>query len=158
MIRLSMLAGPALLLVATMGMVDDAAGATVVSNTPFTRYASNSCTFGQTCKVAFFTVPAKHIYDIRFVSCFANITSLNAHVQDWELSIMKDQLTVLGNVYLRPTLMGHGTSTTTFQATENAYVRANPGNIVSVSISRDDSGGNIYGINCTIGGDHLVLQ
>jgi hypothetical protein len=141
-----------------VGTTIDVTNAQEVRRVEFTKFVSNSCPASGSCFVDFGTVPADRAWLIRYVSCYLIIGNQNGRPLYWYLYAVRNG-NVIGRIHLRPAELGATSTERTFNATEQGYMKVPFGSTVGLSVTRDSStAGAINGIQCSIGGDNIVLQ
>jgi hypothetical protein len=137
----------------------EANAATEVRRIEFSMFASNQCPAAATCSVSLGSVPANRAWLIKYVSCYVRILNVNGKVLYWYLSATRDNFMRVGEIQLRPTSLGTTATEHTYNATEQSYLRVPSGATIDISMARDGStNGAIPNMQCTIGGDNIVLQ
>jgi hypothetical protein len=132
--------------------------AAVLSRTNFSKFAFAECPTSGTCTVNFGTVPAKHIYEIKSVSCYVAIGNAAGKVLYWYLTGYSSTKQY-GRIHLQPVLLGTSTDSVTYNATSNALIVAPAAASIATTVSRDGSTpGAIPSVDCTISGVDVKLQ
>jgi hypothetical protein len=131
----------------------DGNAATEVSRSLFSKFISKDCSATASCTADFGIVPARTVYEIKSVSCYVSIENVNGRVLYWYLHSSKNG-SVIGRIHLRPTFLGKTSTSITYNATEQAYLRVPQGAAIFVTMTRDGTtAGAIPGMDCTISGD-----
>ncbi len=122
----------------------------------FSKYGASYCPNSSYCQISFGTVPASRVYEIKSVSCYAGQDNVNGSILYWYFSAVA-QPTQYGQIHLRPTRLGISTNTLTWNATENALVRA-PAGANLYAVLQGAGAGGISSLQCTIAGEIYSVQ
>lgn len=136
------------------------ANSAIVSRTNFSKFGQGNCSGIASCGVDFGVVPAKHIYEIRNVSCYFAIGNAAGRPLYLYFTAFKQvPQAQYGQIHMQPAFLGTSSNSVTFNATASALVRAPAGAQLAVSSTRDGStAGDFPFMQCTISGVDIKLK